>query len=148
MHAISAGRKIQDLEKAQDIVASMIEIGLAEPNWRERAADILAHWYALYLEMPNILEGVWQVKEKEIIAQRQQQKERTKTAVTRRKELNQEIEQLILIAAIERQRTDPRHAAAAQMAEAKLAEEQIQAQLLALETKLQERIEALKGKIV
>lgn len=149
MRAISQGRKIRELDKARNIAQQMIEIGVAEPQWRQRAAEIFELWCKHYYpeQIPHLLQTTWEEKDAQILTQRQQQEQRAKTAVARKKELNQEIERLILIASIEQKRADPRHALTAQIEEARLAAEKMQAQALSLENGLQERITALKGKI-
>lgn len=145
---ISQGGIIQEPDRARSIVTQMIAIGLAEPPWRQRAVEIFAHWCEIYSEqMPHLLQTVWEAKEAEVETGQQQQQQRTNTAVARKKELNQAIERLILIVAIQRLLADSRHAAAMQVEQARQEAKMMQEKAAKLETTLQERVTRLKGNI-
>ncbi len=145
---ISQGGTIQEQDQARSIVTQMIAIGLAEPPWRQRAAEIFAHWCEIYSkQMPYLLQTVWEARKAEVETRQQQQQQRTKTAIARKKELNQDIERLILIVAIQRLLTDSRHAAAIQVEQARQEAETMQEKAAKLETTLQERVTRLKGSI-
>lgn len=148
MSTISQEGIIQEPDQARSNVTQLIAIGLAEPPWRQRAAEILAHWCEIYSkQMPDLLQTVWEARKAEVETRQQQQQQRTETAVTRKKELNQDIERLILIVAIQRLLADSRHAAAMQVEQAQHEAETMQEKVAKLETTLQERVSRLKGNI-
>lgn len=150
LRAISVGRTINDMEKAGEIVTQIVRIGIAEPQWRDRAAEILNYWceYPFSQQMPELLKLVLQEQERELEAQQQQQQQKTTSVVDRKKALNREIEQLILIAAIEKQKENQQYAAAIALEQVAVVAQQAQERTHKLEMALQARVDQLKGSII
>lgn len=150
VHAISTGRVIDDLERARDIVAQMIDVGVTEPQWRSRVAEILHFWQEdIFVEqMPSLLDQVWQEKEQTLAALTGQQGQQAKDLVQRKKALTQEIERLSLLVAIQKQRQHPRHAASLTLQEAEATAKHKQKRNRDLGQRMQARLEKLQEDVV